>query len=126
MTKVGEHHLSEWAAEHAAARLDELPARWLHTEGVARHARSVAKLLRLASEGDVLVAAAYSHDIGYATELHSSGFHPLDGAMHLRSVGQKRLARLVAYHSGARWEAEARGFEDRLSAFDPEASVVAD
>src|SRR4051812_45102356 len=102
------------------------PARWVHTEGVARPARVVARVLRLGSEGEVLVAAAYLHDVGYASDLRCSGFHPLDGAMHLRSVGQQRLARLVAQHSGARWEAEARGLGDRLSTFEREASVVAD
>jgi hypothetical protein len=35
--------------------------------------------------------------------------HALDGARHLRTFGHERLAGLVAYHSGARAEAELRG-----------------
>ena len=54
------------------------------------------------------------------------GFHPLDGARWLRAQGQERLACLVAHHSGARFEAEARGLVDALDAFPEERSVVAD
>ena len=57
----------------------------------------------------LLVAAAWLHDIGYAPTLAATVFHPLDGARHLRALGHERLARLVAYHSSARWEAEALG-----------------
>ena len=34
--------------------------------------------------------------------LARTGFHPLDGANFLRSLGRERLARLVAHHSAAR------------------------
>jgi HD superfamily phosphodiesterase len=74
----------------------------------------------------MLVAAAYLHDIGYATELAETGFHPLDGAVWLRSQGLARLAGLVAHHSGARFEAAARGYAERLAAFSEEQSAVAD
>lgn len=57
-----------------------------------------------------LVAAAFLHDIGYAPTLASSGFHPLDGARFVRARGHERVAQLVAHHSGARHEAELRGF----------------
>jgi hypothetical protein len=73
-----------------------------------------------------LVAAAYLHDIGYATELADTGFHPLDGATWLRAQGLERLASLVAYHSGARFEAANRGFAERLAAFSEERSAVSD
>jgi HD superfamily phosphodiesterase len=106
--------------------LKDLPTRWTHTEAVARQARLVAGALRLRHDTDVLVAAAYLHDVGYAPAVRRSGFHPLDGAMYLRALGHERLARLVAYHSGARWEAEMRGLAQDLTAFDGEASVVAD
>jgi hypothetical protein len=59
-----------------------------------------------------LVAAAYVHDIGYSEELSDTGFHPLDGARYLRRQGRENLARLVAHHSNARFEAKLRGFTD--------------
>jgi hypothetical protein len=91
----------EWAAAHAAEPLSQLPGRWLHTEGVVGRARRVSEAM--AEEGEMLVAAAYLHDIGYAPTLARTGFHPLDGAVHLRELGEERFAGLVAYHSGRRW-----------------------
>jgi hypothetical protein len=44
----------------------------------------------------------------------------------VRSLGQERLARLVAYHSSARWEAEALGLAGELAAFPREDSATAD
>jgi hypothetical protein len=44
------------------------------------------------------------------------GLHPVDGAHFLRAHGQERLACLVAYYSGARFEAEERGLVDKLAA----------
>lgn len=68
------------------------------------------------SEGELLVAAAWLHDIGYAAELADTGFHPLDGARYLRSSGApERLCCLVANHTNARAEAEARGLADALA-----------
>jgi len=75
-------------------------------------------------DADVLMAAAYLHDVGYAPELVTSGFHPLDGAQHLRSRGQDRLAGLVAHHTGARHEARLRGLEAALAEFEDERSAV--
>jgi predicted HD phosphohydrolase len=54
-------------------------------------------------EDDVLIAAAYLHNIGYAPT-RADGFHPLDGTVHLRELGVERLAGLVAHHSGAETE----------------------
>jgi hypothetical protein len=114
------------AREHAAVLLKDLPARWTHTEAVAKRARLVVEALRLGHEGDILMAASYLHDVGYAPAVRETGFHPLDGALHLRAVGRERLARLVAYHSGAIWEARLRELDQRLASFEPEVSVVAD
>lgn len=74
----------------------------------------------------MLIAAAYVHDIGYAPELVQTGFHPIDGARWLRDQGHPQLACLVAHHSGARFEASARGLADAIAAFPEEASAVAD
>jgi len=66
-----------------------------------------------AVDREVLIAAAYLHDIGYARELVTTGFHPLDGARWLRGQGYERLACLVAHHSGARFEAQVKGSATR-------------
>jgi len=116
----------EWAAAHAAELLSELPGRWLHTEGVVGRARRVSEAMAEEEEGEMLVAAAYLHDIGYAPTIARTGFHPLDGALHLRELGEERLAGLVAYHSGAEVEARLRGLGDQLAQFDRELSEVAD
>ncbi|WP_199733552.1 HD domain-containing protein [Micromonospora sp. BL4] len=51
---------------------------------------------------DVLVAAAWLHDVGYAPGITASGLHALDGASCLRRQGfEERVTNLVAYHSYA-------------------------
>jgi hypothetical protein len=114
-----------WAAREAEHRLSPLESRWAHTQGVAARAHALAPAVP-EDDRQVLVAAAYLHDIGYATDLADSGFHPLDGARWLRAQGQKRLACLVAHHSGARFEAAVRGLADELDAFPEERSLTAD
>ena len=115
--------LPAWAEEHAASWLADRGVRWDHVRGVARQAQRVSPAL---DEDDrpYLVAAAWLHDIGYAPTLAATAFHPLDGARHLRALGHERLARLVAYHSSARWEAEALGLSDDLAAFPREDSAT--
>ena len=55
------------------------------------------------------MAAAWLHDIGYAPGLQQTGFHPIDGALHLRSAGwPDAMCDLVAHHSGSRFVAAAR------------------
>ncbi len=102
-----------------------LPRRWRHVRSVARRARWVAKELALP---DDLVAAAWLHDIGYAPELVDTGFHPLDGARYLRSVGTDgHVVSLVAYHSCAQIEADVRGLGSELAAdFSPADPQLAD
>jgi hypothetical protein len=80
----------------------------------------------IAEERDVLVSAAWLHDVGYGSRLVVTGFHPLDGARWLAAQGEQRLARLVAYHTGAAYEARYRGLMDELAEFEPEVSLVAD
>jgi hypothetical protein len=117
--------LPAWAEEHAAKLLADCGPRWQHVRGVARQAQRVSQALD-EIDRPYLVAAAWLHDIGYAPTLAVTAFHPPDGARHVRSLGQERLARLVAYHSSARWEAEALGLSDDLAAFPREDSATAD
>jgi predicted hydrolase (HD superfamily) len=113
-----------WAGQLAERLLEPLGRRWRHTVGVVARAQSVIHLLDQ-HEAEVVVAAAYLHDIGYAPELRDTRFHPLDGARFLRGGGHERLARLVAYHTGALVEAEERGVETELAEFCEERSLVA-
>jgi hypothetical protein len=93
---------------------EELPRRWAHSQGVAAAARALAPVL--GRQTDIVTAAAWLHDIGYAPALHGCGFHPLDGARYLRDVerADPLLCRLVAHHSSACIEAAERGLADDL------------
>ncbi len=119
--------LTSWAAPNAERLLSPLGNRWRHVRQVAEQARQVAKAVPPADR-DLLVAAAYLHDVGYAPALAVTGFHPLDGARWVRDHGPGgRLARLVAHHSCAIYEAQVRGFLDVLVAeFEPEESATYD
>lgn len=105
-----------WARELARKHLEiSLPRRWAHTQGVARQARTLVPVL--GDKADLLEAAAWLHDIGYAPDLVATGFHPLDGARYLRDTHQAAddLCRLVAHHSQAHIEAQYRGLGEALS-----------
>jgi hypothetical protein len=103
-----------------------LPRRWSHVQSVAQKAATIAKVFP-PHEGAVLVSAAWLHDIGYATPVARSGFHPLDGARYLGTIGAgTRLCALVAHHSGAAFEAELRGLTGELAEFLDERSPVRD
>lgn len=107
------------------ALAETLPRRWQHVQGVARTAEHVAAFLAL--DGEVLVAAAWLHDIGYAPDAVQTGFHPLDGARYLAGVGvPDRVVNLVARHSDAILEAELRGIGDLLAVFPDEGGALRD
>jgi hypothetical protein len=67
--------LPAWAEAHAAALLAGLDVRWQHVRGVAGQARLVARVLA-SEDRPYLVAAAWLHDVGYASSLAATGFHP--------------------------------------------------
>src|SRR6266849_219470 len=114
-------YLTSWAAANAERLLSPLGNRWRHVRQVAEQARQVVGVVP-PDDHDLLIAAAYLHDVGYAPSLTVTGFHPLDGARWIRYNGPGgRLARLVAHHSCAIYEALVRGLADSLIAeFDPE------
>jgi predicted hydrolase (HD superfamily) len=96
------NELTSWAEHLAKALLqDLLPRRWAHVQGVAARARSLA--LVLGPDADLLEAAAWLHDIGYAPSLIVTGLHSLDGARYIRDAhhADAMLCRLVAHHSCA-------------------------
>ncbi|GLX20479.1 HD domain-containing protein [Streptomyces lavendulae] len=114
------------AARLAESLLPPLGDRWLHTQAVARRARELAPAVPLA-ERELLVAAAWLHDIGYAPALRDTGFHPLDGARYLATLGvPEELLSLVAHHSGAAYEAEQRGLAAELAVYDQGDAVLLD
>lgn len=66
-----------------------------------------------------VASAAWLHDIGYASELVRSGMHAIDGAAYLDLHGAPDLVvSLVAFHTGAEYEADERGLIDELIQFD--------
>jgi hypothetical protein len=107
--------LASWAEHLARALLQEpLPRRWAHVQGVAARARGLAPVL--GADADLLEAAAWLHDIGYAPGLTLTGLHQLDGARYLRDAqhADVMVCRLVAHHSCAIIEAGERGLADVL------------
>src|SRR3954471_9367772 len=112
---VGTPAVVRHARDLAQTLLSGIPERWAHTEGVGRRAEDVASVVDGYQEVDMLIAAAWLHDIGYAERLRDTAFHPLDGARYLDRVGWPgRLAALVAHHSDARSVAEVRGLHREM------------
>jgi hypothetical protein len=105
----------------------ELPGRWSHVRAVGRKAEQIRPAFA-PDDAVALAAAAWLHDIGYATDLVDTGFHPLDGARWLRSRGvDARVVTLVANHSCALVEAAERGLAEMLATeFLAEDSPAAD
>ncbi|NJC72009.1 HDIG domain-containing protein [Planosporangium thailandense] len=115
------------ARDLAQTQLAGLPERWRHTIAVARRAEQLLGTLDAGEDDEVLVAAAWLHDIGYAEPLVDTGFHPLDGARFLdRRHWPARVVALVAHHSGAIFVARARGLEAALLAYPREHTPVSD
>lgn len=115
------------AADLAERLLGGFSDRWRHSVGVAAAAYAIGHVVS-AEDVTVVVAAAWLHDIGYSPDLRDTGFHPLDGARYLRSIGApERLCSLVAHHSCAIVEARIRHMGGLLLAeFPPEESILAD
>ena len=91
---------------------DPAADRLAHSIGVGRRAEHVARAL---GSPEVLVSAAYLHDIGYAAAARDTGLHQLDGARYLRSLGASpELTGLVAHHTAATVEAAERGLDTAL------------
>ncbi|AXH89282.1 HD domain-containing protein [Micromonospora aurantiaca] len=109
----------QWATQAAERQLSEsLPTRWKHVQAVGVKAESLGRLV--GDDAEVLAAAGWLHDIGYAPKIADTGFHALDGARWLLRQGiHPRLASLVAHHSCASFEAEERGLKRALMAEFP-------
>jgi HD domain len=110
--------LIAWATNEATQRLAPLGRRLNHVLAVADRAQVIGPLT-VGRGTPTLATAALLHDIGYAPELATTGFHPLDGARFCRALGHPEIASLVAHHSSARHEAEVRGLLPELLAEFP-------
>lgn len=98
---------------------EELPRRWQHVQAVGRRAGLFANALRQRDLA-LLVAAGFVHDIGYANSITETGFHPIDGARHLRRCGfDEGIVGLVAHHTCAHIEADLRDLGSILRAEFP-------
>lgn len=114
------------AADLARQRLDGMGDRWRHTQAVAAKARSAGAAVK-PHERDLLVAAGWLHDVGYAKAAANTGLHPLDGADYLASQSYPpRLVALVAHHSCARFEAAERGLTEPMQRYVREKGPVVD
>jgi putative nucleotidyltransferase with HDIG domain len=110
----------------AAKLLASLPDRWRHTIAVAGRAEELTDAVD-PGDREILRAAAWLHDVGYAPRIAVTGFHPLDGARFLDSQGwPPRLCALVAHHSGARFVARMLDLGDQLRTYPDERSPVTD
>jgi putative nucleotidyltransferase with HDIG domain len=89
----------EIAADLTLHILDSDPDRLAHSQAAARRAESLTLAVD-PEDAPLLIAAAWLHDIGYAPGLRDTGFHPIDGARHLQSIGWPHaICNLVAHHS---------------------------
>jgi putative nucleotidyltransferase with HDIG domain len=110
----------------AEERLGSFAARWAHVRGVAAAAELMAAGLA-AMDADAVVAAAWLHDVGYAPSVWSTSFHPVDGAVFVRAEGFPAVVvSLVAYHTGAAFEARERGLSDALAEFPEPPELLLD
>ncbi|MFC9663943.1 HD domain-containing protein [Nocardia sp. NPDC127606] len=87
-------------------------SRRAHSIAVGRRMESVAELLPEHLRADA-VTAAYLHDVGYAVP--GLGFHPIDGARLLRSLGYSPVVcHLVAFHTASVVEADVRDIDPEV------------
>jgi HD superfamily phosphodiesterase len=119
---------SQIPAAQALARrmLSRDPRRLNHVAGTARAAAFVAARVPEVP-ADLVIAAAWLHDIGHASHLVQSGFHALDGALFLQQGDwDSQIVRLVAHHSHSAVTAPWFGAATALAQFEPLDGLIAD
>ncbi len=107
---------------------DSTPNRFRHVRAVWLRAvalRSLGLAWLDPAMSDRLELAALLHDVGKALDPDDTEPHGFVGARLLDSLGLHDVAPLVAYHSGARIEAEIRGMSDRDRWSDDEPDLLA-
>lgn len=104
------------AASLAYSLVGSQQPRWRHVQAVGRCAEQLHNERGLP---EAVVVAAWLHDIGYCPRISQTGFHPLDGAQFL--LGNNfplDVVQLVAWHTGAEFEAAERGLSKALNFFE--------
>ena len=115
------------AEEPAKELLTPLRDRWAHVQAVAARADGLTPAIDHEDDRQLLVVAAWLHDIGYSPTIRDIGCHQIDGARYLAAEHYPaRLCALVAHHSAAMSEAEERGLREDLETWPREESPVAD
>ena len=123
--QAGGRSADSWASDTVDRLLARSPARLAHSHLVAEQVSKVGHVLSEPWRSAV-AEAALLHDVGYASTLVDTGFHPLDGARWLRAQGRRpEVCRLVAWHTRARTEARLRGLEAPLLAEFPPPPAIA-
>ena len=85
----------------AQTLLADDPTRLAHVRGAGTIAGLVTGALHV-DQPEIIVAAAWLHDIGYAPAIARTGFHPVDGALFLAREGwPDPVVLMVAHHSHA-------------------------
>lgn len=114
-----------WAEDLAETFMRTLGTRWDHVRGVTVVAKELSASIDDPDES--LVSAALLHDIGYSVELRLTGMHAIDGALHLESIqAPPQVVSLVAFHTGAEYEADERGLAHELARFERPRQEVLD
>ncbi len=98
------------ARNTAAELISDRDPRWPHVRAVGETAQ---QLLQLGVIGPDLAMAAWLHDIGHAPTITRTGFPALDAARYLtEQAAPAAVVGLVAWHSGAWFEADERRLRD--------------
>lgn len=115
--------LARWAHILSRSWLNgPMPQRWERCRLAAVEAERIAPAY--GADGELLIAAAYLHDVGHAPDLAVTGCAPLDGARYLLTCsGPERLAHLVAHQPFA---VRDGAMLVALGEFDDEASPLRD
>ena len=102
-----------WTVWMAAAMRD-MPRRWAHVRRVWEKAAALCTSPNsqvTVEDRTMFELAALLHDVGRAIDFADTVPHAFVGARFLDAAGLNRVARFVAYHSGALAEARWRGLE---------------
>lgn len=103
------------ARDLARTLVGDLHPRWEHVRAVGQRAEDLCETVGLPER---VAVAAWLHDIGYGQTIAHTGFHTLDGARFLaEQETPKEIVRLVAWHTGAGFEAQERGLLGDLDDF---------
>lgn len=116
---------ADGARELAEELLWGIGTRLAHSRGVVAQVQRAEGILNTPWRSAVSTAA-WLHDVGYADELATTGFHQLDGARWLAAdAWPTAVCRLVAWHTGAGTEALLRGQEaDLISEFEAPPAIA--